>query len=186
MSQTSVMPIPLFTKYAFLSLELVDDVGGIVYAFECSATSAGLVSTGGEVVSINTLCPDGSFSETAARAWQLSITAVQDVESADSLMLFLIDHEGEKANAVYYPKTDSAKVPQGRGWEGVVTISLPDNIGNGAIGQYATFTAVLPFEGKPQGIDANGDPAPPPVVPLAADTAAAPTSSTSSSTKAKA
>jgi hypothetical protein len=176
------MPIPLFTKYALLTLELVDDVAGTVYAFECSATSAGLVSTGGEVITLNTLCPDGSFSETAARAWQLSITAVQDVESADSLMLFLIDHEGEKALATYYPKTDSAKVPQGRGWEGTVTIALPDNIGNGAIGAYATFTAVLPFEGKPQGIDADGNPAPPPVTPLAADAVPAASKSTDAKT----
>lgn len=166
----STMPVPLFTKYALLSLELVDDIAGVVHQFECSATSAGLVSTGGEVISLNTLCPDGSFSETAARAWQLSVTAVQDVESPDSLMLFLMDHEGEKAVAVFYPKTDSAKVPQGRGWTGTVTIALPDNVGNGAIGQYATFTAVLPFEGKPQGIDAAGEPAPPPAAPLAADT----------------
>lgn len=165
----STMPIPLFTKYALLSLELVDDTLGTVYSFECSATSAGLVSTGGEVISLNTLCPDGSFSETAARAWQLSVTGVQDVESANSLMLFLMDHEGEKAIAIYYPKTDSAKEPQGRGWTGTVTIALPDNVGNGTIGQYATFTAILPFEGKPQGIDANGQPAPPPVTPLDAD-----------------
>jgi hypothetical protein len=170
----TAMPIPLFTKYALLSLELVDDVGGVVHNFECSATSAGLVSTGGEVITLNTLCPDGSFSETAARAWQLSVTAAQDVESDDSLMLFLIDHEGEKAIAVYYPKSDSAKVPQGRGWTGTVTIALPDNIGNGAIGQYATFTAVLPFEGKPSGIDPAGQPDPPPVTPLTATVDAKP------------
>jgi hypothetical protein len=164
------MPIPLFTKYALLTLELVDDVAGTIYAFECSTTSAGLVSTGGEVVSLSTLCPDGSFSETASRQWQLSITGVQDVESENSLQLFLIDHEGEKAIATYYPKTNAAKEPQGRGWTGTVTIALPDNIGNGTIGQYATFTAVLPFEGKPQGIDADGQPAPPPVTPLATTT----------------
>ena len=159
MTVTSTMPVPLFTKYALLHLALESD-SSTVYAFECSATSAGLVSTGGEVVSLNTLCPDGSFSESAARAWQLSVTAVQDVESENSLQLFLIDHEGEKATATFYPKTDSAKAPQGRGWEGTVTIALPDTIGNGTIGQYATFTAVLPYEGKPQGIDAAGNPVP--------------------------
>lgn len=154
------LPTPLFTKYAKLSIVLGTTGTGTVFDFECSATSAGLVSTGGEVISLTTLCPDGSFSETAARAWQLSVTAAQDVESADSLMLFLLDHAGEKATATFYPKTDSAKVPQGRGWKGTVTIGLPDQIGNGTIGQYATFTAILPFEGKPQGIDASGNPVP--------------------------
>lgn len=153
---------PLFTKYAKLTLALTSGPNsGTSHDFECSATSVGLVSTGGEVVSLNTLCPDGSFSETNARAWQLSVTAAQDVESADSLMLFLIDNAGEKATATFYPKTDSAKNPVGRGWEGTVTVALPDNIGGGTIGTYATFTAVLPFEGKPQGIDPAGNPAPP-------------------------
>jgi hypothetical protein len=146
-------------RYSKLTIENAEGVTPtFTHDFQCSATSAGLTTTGGEVTSISTLCPDGSFSETAPRTYQLTVTAVQDVESADSLMLFCMDNEGDNALATFYPKTDGAGVPVGRGWEGTIVIALPDTVGGAEPGNYATFTVVFPYVGKPSPIDAAGAP----------------------------
>jgi hypothetical protein len=148
---------PLFVRWIKLT---VTDAGGMDHAFQCAVTQAGLTSTGGDPVSLNTLCPEGSFSEATERAWSLTVTGVQDVESAESFQLFLLEHDGEEAQFAYYPKTDKNGVPVGRGFTGNVTLTPPDNVGNAASGTYATFTATLPLKGKYAMVDANGDPIP--------------------------
>lgn len=148
---------PLYVRYS--KLEVTTSGGASqTFDFECSATSIGLTSTGGDLTSLTTLCPSGSFSEVNPRTWALSITAVQDVESEDSFMLFLMDHEGEAASVTWYPKTDASKNPVGRGWTGEVTIAVPDTVGGVEAGNYATFTVELPFQGKPTPIDSDGNP----------------------------
>jgi hypothetical protein len=136
---------PLFVRWIRLR---VTDVDGIVHEFQCAVTQAGLTSTGGDPQSINTLCPEGTFSEATERAWQLAVTGVQDVESAESFQMFLLEHDGEEATFEFYPKTDKEGTPMGRGFTGLVTITPPDNIGNAPSGSFATFTATLPLKGK--------------------------------------
>jgi hypothetical protein len=148
---------PLFVRW--IKLE-VTDAQSVAHNFECAVTQAGLTSTGGDPVSLNTLCPEGSFSEATERTWQLTVTGVQDVESAESFQLFLLEHDGEQATFVYYPKTDKSGTPMGRGFTGTVTLAPPDNVGNSASGAYATFTATLPLQGKYSMVDENGDPIP--------------------------
>jgi hypothetical protein len=149
---------PLFVRW--IKLTIVEDDGTTTHDFQCAVTQAGLTSTGGDPVALNTLCPEGSFSENTERTWQLTITAAQDVESADSLQLFLLEHEGETAEFTYYPKTDKAGTPVGRGFTGTVTLSPPDAVGNQTSGAYATFTATLPLQGKYSMVDAAGNPIP--------------------------
>jgi len=148
---------PLFVRW--IQLE-VTDAQSVVHSFQCAVTQAGLTSTGGDPVSLNTLCPEGSFSEATERTWQLTVTGVQDVESAESFQMFLLEHDGESATFVYYPKTDKAGTPMGRGFTGNVTLAPPDNVGNAASGTYATFTATLPLQGKYSMVDAAGNPIP--------------------------
>lgn len=153
------LPTPVYMRYSKLTIAADDSVTpDYTHDFQCSSTSIGLTSTGGDVTSVSTLCPDGSFSETAPRQWQLSVVGLQDVESTDSFMLFLMDHEGESAFATFYPKTDGTGAPVGRGWEGTVSISVPDTVGGVEPGNYATFNVVLPYVGKPVAIDAAGAP----------------------------
>ena len=149
------LPSPLFVRW--VKLEITDAVG-VVHAWQCSVTQAGLTSTGGDPVTLNTLCPEGSFSEATERAWSFTITGVQDVESADSLQIFLLEHDGELATFLYYPKVDKGGNPKGRGFTGSVTIVPPDNVGNAASGAYATFTASLPLAGKYTMVDQGGVP----------------------------
>lgn len=148
---------PLFVRW--IKLEVTDKYE-TAHTFQCAVTQAGLTSTGGEPVSLNTLCPEGSFSEATERAWSLAVTGVQDVESAESFQMFLLEHDGEEATFVYYPKTDKSGVPMGRGFTGTVTLTPPDNVGNAASGTFATFTATLPLKGKYSMVDETGAPVP--------------------------
>lgn len=148
---------PLFVRWIKLT---VTDKNSVEHSFECAVTQAGLTSTGGDPVALNTLCPEGTFSESTERTWHLSVTGVQDVESADSFQMFLLDHDGETATFEYYPKSDKLGNPMGRGFTGTVTLAPPDNVGNAASGAYATFTATLPLQGKYSSIDQNGNPIP--------------------------
>jgi len=157
MTQPAIDVKPLFVRWIKLT---ITDSAGIEHTFECAVTQAGLTSTGGEAVSLNTLCPEGQFSEATERVWQLAITGVQDVETAESLQMFLLEHDGESAEFVFYPKTDKGGNPMGRGFTGDVTLAPPDNVGNAASGTYATFTATLPLQGKYQMIDEAGNPIP--------------------------
>lgn len=148
---------PLFVRW--IKLE-VTDKNAVKHTFQCAVTQAGLTSTGGDPVSLNTLCPEGSFSEATERAWNFSIIGVQDVESAESLQMFLLEHDGEEATFLYYPKTDKSGTPMGRGFTGDVTIAPPDNVGNAASGTFATFNAALPLKGKYRMVDEDGNPIP--------------------------
>jgi hypothetical protein len=150
-------PKPLFVRWIKLTIE---DANNVEHTFQCYVTQAGLTSTGGDAVSLSTLCPEGSFSENTERTWQLTATGVQDLETAESFQLFLLEHEGESASFVYYPKTDKNGNPVGRGFTGDVTIAPPDNIGNAASGTYATFTVTLPMQGKYKMVDEAGNPIP--------------------------
>lgn len=148
---------PLFTRYIKFQLK-TGGATGTAHDFECAVTNAALTSTGGDPVTLTTLCPDGSFAEATEKVWSVTITAAQDVESADSLMLFLMDHDGEEAELTYYPKVDKAGNPVGRGWKGTVTLASPDTVGGGDSGAFATFGAVLGFKGRPEPVDAQGKP----------------------------
>jgi hypothetical protein len=159
---------PLFVRW--IQLE-VTDRDGMVHTFQCEVTQAGLTSTGGDAVSLTTLCPEGSFSENAERVWQLAITGVQDFTTLDSLVMFLLQHDGEEGTFIYYPRVDKAGGPVGYGFTGTVTFTPPDNVGNAASGAYATFTATLPLKGKYSIVDASGAPL---VIVAATATAGAP------------
>lgn len=137
---------PLFVRW--IHLEITEADGITKHEFQCAVTQAGLTSTGGDPVALNTLCPAGSFSEATERVWNLVVTGVQDVESADSFMMFLLEHDGEEATFTYYPKTTKDGNPVGVGFTGTVTLGPPDNVGNAASGTFATFTATLPLKGK--------------------------------------
>jgi len=154
-------PKPLYVRYSKLTLTKDDGQGGSTSLdFECSATNIGVTSEGGDTTSLNTLCPEGSFSESAPRTYSLAQTIVQDVESDDSVLWFAWQHEGEVWDAMYYPKTDSQKNVVGNGLKGTVTVSLPDQIGNVEPGNFATSALVWSYQGRPTLVDDQGNPVP--------------------------
>lgn len=151
-------PKPLFIRYSKLTLSDGATPTPETLNFECSATEIAVTSEGGDVTSISTQCPDGSFAEVNPRTYSLSITGIQDVESDDSLLWFAWEHEGETWEATFYPKTDSQKAPVGRGLKGTITISLPDTIGGGEPGNFATMELVFPYSGRPTLVGTDGQP----------------------------
>jgi len=163
-------PEPIFTRY--IKLEVKGKEGeanaGFNASFECSVTSAGIASTGGDKVELNTLCPEGAYAENTERTYSFDLTGVQDVTTQDSLMLWMWEHAGETVTLTYYPFVDKAGVIHGRGWKGDVKVSPPDVIGGTESGNYATFTASLPYQGTPVLIDDTGEevlPTQPPITP---------------------
>jgi hypothetical protein len=149
------MVSPLFVKY---SKVVLNPETGTPLEFQCSVTQVAVTSEGGDVVSQNTQCPDGSFSETNPRTYQLSITGVQDVEDLNGLMWWAWDHDTEVVSAQFWPKADGQGNPVGYGLEGDVTVSLPSQVGGGDIGSFATTDLVFPYNGKPTRIDSDGNP----------------------------
>lgn len=154
------LPRPLFTRYSKLTITTGVDPDTVSTSYECSTTTAGITAAGGDLVSQNTQCPDGTFAETTPRTKSLTLTGVQDVETdePDNLMIFCDEHVGETVELEWYPKTDADKAPVGFGWKGTAIVGAPSQIGNGDIGAYATFDVVFPFQGKPVRIDAAGLP----------------------------
>jgi hypothetical protein len=149
---------PLFSRW--IKLKITEADGTTSHEFQCAVTQAGLVPSGGDPVTLNTQCPEGSFSEATERSWALAVTAAQDVESATSFQLYLLEHEGETATFLFYPKTDKNGVPVGRGFTGTVVLAPPDQVGNAAVSTYATFTVNLPLQGKYGMVDETGAPIP--------------------------
>src|SRR3954468_20063043 len=110
-TQLAAMTVkPLFMRW--IKLTIVDGAN-VSHGFECAVTQAGLTSTGGDTQSLVTLCPEGSFSEAATRVWNLVVTGVQDVESAESFQMFLLQNDGSTASFVFYPKVDKNGTPVG-------------------------------------------------------------------------
>ena len=143
------MPVaPLFVKYSKLTLDAED--------FQCEATSIGITSSGGEEQELTTLCPEGSFKETAARSYSLTVTLAQDVENLDSFLMWALIHDGETVDFTYYPKTDNRGNPVGYGFKGRVTVSPPDTIGGVESGNFATSTVTFGMQGKYAVVDAQG------------------------------
>lgn len=156
-------PEPIFMRYVKLEVKGIegDPNAGFNASFECQVTSAGIASTGGDKVELNTLCPEGSYAENTERTYSFDMTGVQDVTTQDSLMLWLWEHNGETVTLTYYPYVDKAGVIHGRGWRGDVKVSPPDVIGGVESGNYATFTTSLPYQGTPVLIDDQGTEVPP-------------------------
>lgn len=150
-------PRPLFMRYIKLEIKTGSGAAETIKSFECAVTNAGITSTGGDAQTLNTLCPDGAYQEVSERTYSVAITGVQDVETQESFMLFLYDHDGETAELTFYPKVTKDGTPVGRGWKATVTIAPPDTIGGADSGTYATFQATLPCTGKPQMIDDQGN-----------------------------
>jgi hypothetical protein len=149
------MVTPLFNKFIKFT---ITPPGGVPTSYECAITSAAITSAGGEKQELNALCPTGAYSNTAERTYSVTITAAQDVVHEDSLLLFLWEHVGEKAEVVYFPSVNKQGGVDGYGWKGVVTLAAPDQIGGGNAGEFATFTVEMGFDGTPVRVDPEGNP----------------------------
>lgn len=88
---------PLFMRDVSLTLTIGADPAIEV---NCDVHTVEVVTTPGDEVTYQTLCPDGSFSEVARSSYALHIVAAQDW-GADGLARVLWEHEAEEAEFRY-------------------------------------------------------------------------------------
>lgn len=87
------------------------------------------------------LNPDAVFSAGTAATWTCTLAYAQDWETTNSLSKFLYDHEGEKLQCHFEPKTGGA------GWDATLIIA-PGSIG-GTVDAFATASVTLGVDGRP-------------------------------------
>jgi len=141
---------PLFMRDVTLTLELV--TGGTPVQYQCDVTTAEIVSTPGDEVTVSTLCSTGSFSSVGKTTFALHVVALQRW-AADGLAAFLWDNDGELATFQYQAHgegvTPTADLP---GMSGEVRLVAPSY--GGEADQYAELDVTLPCTGKPSKITA--------------------------------
>jgi len=115
--------------------------------FNCDAHLAEVVTSPGDDVSYQTLCPEGSFSNVGRSSYALHIVAAQDW-TAEGLALFLWDHEGELATFEYQAHgattVPSAAAP---GMTGEIRLIAPSY--GGEADTYAELDVTMPCTTKP-------------------------------------
>jgi hypothetical protein len=136
---------PLFMRDVTLTLTLA---AGTAAPFECDAHLCAIESKAGDVITYQTLCADGSFSESGRSTYALHVVAVQDW-SATGLARFLWDNEGAAATFAYQAHGDETVVPSDSapGMTGTVTLVAP-NYG-GEAETYAELDVTMPCATKP-------------------------------------
>lgn len=82
-----------------------------------------------------------TFTKSGKGTWVLNLSFAQDYESAQSLALYLFDHEGEEITYTVQP------IDGGAGFSGTL-IAQAGDIG-GTVDQFAEATVALPVTGKP-------------------------------------
>lgn len=139
------MTTPLFMRDVTLTLELAAAAGA---PFECDAHLCAIESKAGDVITYQTLCADGSFSQPGRSSYALHVVAVQDW-SATGLARFLWDNEGALATFTYQAHGDATVVPSddAPGMTGTITLVAP-NYG-GEAETYAELDVTMPCASKP-------------------------------------
>ena len=144
------MTNPLFMRDVSLTLKLVS--GGTAAEFNCDAHLAEVVTTPGDDVTYQTLCPTGSYSNVGRSSYGLHIVAAQDW-SADGLASFLWDNEGALALFTYQAH-GSALVPSADapGMTGEIRLIAPSY--GGEADTYAELDVTMPCTTKPTKVTA--------------------------------
>lgn len=143
-----------FSPYVMRSVNLVfsdTQAGGTGtdFDFQCQVTSVTLTPDV-SVERIQTLCPDGQFSDVSNPEWTISIGYLNgDVASGDTppeaIADYLLEHFGEKKWVTFRPKAG------GKGYQVQVTI-IPGSIG-GDQGSWSEGSVDLPVDGQPVKVD---------------------------------
>ena len=141
---------PLFMRDVQLNLKLTG--AGTRVEYNCDLTTAEIVSTPGEEVSVSTLCASGSFSSVGKTTYALHIVALQRW-AADGLANFLWTNDGQLAD-FQYQAHGSATVPSATvpGMAGQVRL-VAGSYG-GEVDSFAELDVTLPCSSKPTMISA--------------------------------
>lgn len=121
------------------------DVPATFLEYECHV-SAVTLEPEAELITYETLCPDGSFSALGREKWSMAVTAIQDW-SADGFTRFLWEHAGENAHVKFAPGGNAAPSADEPWFECDVVIPRPP-VG-GEVSTFAVAELVFPVTGTP-------------------------------------
>ena len=141
----AVVAVPFFMRDVLLTLKVG---AGTAAEYQCFVSVAAIKVTAGDVVTVQTLCSDGTFSSVGKATYALALEGVQDW-SATGLSAFLWANEGSEADFVLNPYGETITVPTTStpAMTGVVTLAAGDF--GGTINEYAPFAVELPCASKP-------------------------------------
>ena len=140
---------PLFMRDVSLTLTIGADPALEV---NCDVHTVEVVTTPGDEVTYQTLCPDGSFSEVGRSSYALHIVAAQDW-GPDGLARVLWEQEGEQAEFRYQAHgadvaTADAPSDSIPGMMGTIRLIAPSY--GGEADTYAELDVTLPCATKPE------------------------------------
>jgi hypothetical protein len=146
---------PLFMKEISLTLQAADDLAGT--EFHCDVHAATLEASPGDVVTYVTLCPDGTYSQSAADTFTLHLIGAQrwsDETDTDGegLARYLDDHAGEELTFVYQAHGSMAPSALQPAKAGVCIAQHPAY--GGERDTWAEFDVSLPINGVPETLTA--------------------------------
>jgi hypothetical protein len=140
----AIPAVPIFIRDALLTLKVGAAAAG---EYQCFAKIAAVKVTPGDVVTVQTLCSDGTFSSTSKASYALVLEGLQDW-SATGLSAYLWTNDGEVAdfvlNAYGEDATASASTPS---MTGKVTLASGDY--GGEVDTYGEFALELACTEKP-------------------------------------
>jgi hypothetical protein len=141
------MTTPLFMRDVSLTLKVLP-AGPTRVQFNCDVHLAEVVSTPGDTIEYQTLCPTGSFSSVGKTTYGLHIVAAQDW-STTGLARFLWDNDGAQAEFQYQPHGAAVMPPTAAqpGMTGIVRLIAPTM--GGEADTYAELEVELPCSSKP-------------------------------------
>ena len=87
---------PIFMRDVLLTLKASAEPSPL--EFQCHVSEARVQVTPGEIVTVKTLCADGSFSSAGQAEYALILVGVQDYDTtaaSQGLAAYLWEHEGE-------------------------------------------------------------------------------------------
>lgn len=135
---------PLFLRNVKLTLK-IGAASPIEY--QCHVKTARIATTPGDIVTVKTLCTDGTFSQAGKSTYALVLEGIQDY-SADGLATYLWTNEGAQAAFVLQAHgetvVEAADTPS---MTGTVTLVAGDY--GGEVETYAELAVELPCVSKP-------------------------------------
>lgn len=140
----AVAVVPIFMRNVFLTLKVG---AGTAAEYQCHASTAQVKVTPGDVVTVETLCSDGSFSSVGKSTYALILEGIQDW-SATGLSTFLWTNDGAVADFVLNVYGEGVTAADATpAMAGQVTLAAGDY--GGAINEYAPYALELPCVAKP-------------------------------------
>jgi hypothetical protein len=141
---------PLFMRDVSLTLKLTT---GTRVEFNCDVHTAEVITTPGDTIEYQTLCPDGSYSNVGKSTYALHIVAAQDW-SATGLARFLWENAGALAEFQYQPH-GVAVLPPTTDFPGMTGfVRLVEPTMGGEADTFAELDVELPCSTKPELITA--------------------------------